>query len=259
MPEPTYRGADLKPAYQLNWGLTLFWRGDSVPAGKWLQPLIEATETDGVKVLKHRVTTHDNCQFFLSTKPALAPDQIIRSVKGRLQYLIKDVIPKAFQRNYSIRSVGQTRRAIVENYVANQLEHHVMADPVVQAELSNYQKAFSSIDLSEPRFSSHGQYWNNLHLVLVNQQRWNEVRSSKLEATMRMIERSAEKHGHSLSRLAILCDHLHMTLGCGVTESPEAVAVKYLNNLAFVYEMRPVYKFGFYAGTIGEYDWGAVG
>ncbi len=32
--------------------------------------------------------------------------------------------------------------------------------------------------------------------------------------------------------VAILTDHVHLTIGCGLNESPEEVALSYLNNLA---------------------------
>lgn len=31
-----------------------------------------------------------------------------------------------------------------------------------------------------------------------------------------------------------------------------------LNNIAFGHEMKPIFQYGFYAGTFGEYDLGAI-
>jgi hypothetical protein len=47
-------------------------------------------------------------------------------------------------------------------------------------------------------------------------------------------------------------------MGCGLNESPEEAALSYLNNLAHVEGMRPVYQYGYYVGTFGEYDLNAV-
>ena len=52
--------------------------------------------------------------------------------------------------------------------------------------------------------------------------------------------------------------HVHVLLGCNLAESPQEVALGYLNNLAYAQEMRRVYQYGFYVGTVGEYDLGAV-
>jgi hypothetical protein len=73
-----------------------------------------------------------------------------------------------------------------------------------------------------------------------------------------MMNRAAHLKGHRLSRAAILPDHVHLLLGCNLTESPEEVALGYLNNLAFAQDMQRVYQLGYYVGTAGEYDLGAV-
>lgn len=89
--EPIYTPHNTKPAYQLNWALTIFWRDRPIPDDDWFDALQSATEPDGVRVLKHRITTRDASQFFVSTRPHVAPSQLVRSVKGRLQHLRGDV------------------------------------------------------------------------------------------------------------------------------------------------------------------------
>ncbi len=42
-------------------------------------------------------------------------------------------------------------------------------------------------------------------------------------------------------------------LGAPFESSPLEVALCFLNNLAFVHEMKPIYQFGGYVGTAGEY------
>ena len=98
--QPIYTSHNTQAAYQLNWGLTLFWRSTSIGDEGWLQTLQERTEPDGVRVLKHEFTTNNASQLFVSTKPHVAPFELIRSVKGRLQNLIRQRAPKAFRRNY---------------------------------------------------------------------------------------------------------------------------------------------------------------
>lgn len=255
---PIYTPHNVDPAYQLNWGLTLFWRDGAVPDRHWLAALQGATEPDGVRVLKHRITPDGHSQFFVSTKPHVAPKDLIRSVKGRLQHELRPQAPKAFQRNYCLRSIGAVKREVVEEYVASQLGHHRMADPNVQRRLAKFQRSYPHVDLKEPAFSSHGKYWYNLHLVIVNDQRWMEIREAVLEKLLETLERAASKHGHRLSRAALLPDHIHLTLGCNVSESPEDVALGYLNNCAYVNGMKPVYEFSYYVGTFGEYDRGVL-
>ena len=127
--EPLSTSKNVSPAYQLNWGLTVFWRRQPIPDSEWLTQLQSSTEADGVRILKHRFTTGQCSQFFVSTKPHVSPSAMIRSVKGRLQYLVREQHPKAFQRNYAVRSIGAATRTVVEDYVAKQMDRHRMADP----------------------------------------------------------------------------------------------------------------------------------
>ena len=64
---------------------------------------------------------------------------------------------------------------------------------------------------------------------------------------------SASKH-HLVSRIGLLPDHLHLTLGFGLTERPIEVALSYMNNLAYAYDMQPVLMPGCFLGMIGEYS-----
>jgi hypothetical protein len=74
-----------------------------------------------------------------------------------------------------------------------------------------------------------------------------------------MILKIARQRGHLLSRAAIVADHVHLALGCGIAVSPMEVALCYMNNLAYAMGMRPVFMFSYYVGTFGEYDRGVVG
>jgi REP element-mobilizing transposase RayT len=249
---PIYTPDNTRAAFELNWGLTLFWRDAPLAEDRWLAELQEATEPDGVRILKHRFTTNDAGEFFVSTKPHVSPPQLIRSVKGRLQHLIRATVPKAFQRNYCVRSVGSATREVIEQYVANQLTHHPMADAAVQQRLAKFQKTYPGVDLSQPCFSAHGMYWHNLHVVIVNEERWMEIDDQVLSKLSNMLENVAAKHGHRLSRVGLLPDHIHVTMGCPIEKSPQEIALGYLNNCAYACGMKPVYKFSYYVGTFGS-------
>ena len=258
MPTPIYTSDSCTPAYQLRWSLSLFAHADLPPAETWHESLAAATEGDSVRLLEHRFKPPNVWLFLLSTKPSVAPPQIIWSVKGRLQNLIRQTHPKAFRRNFSLTSIGDVKREAVEAYVADQLGHHRMADDRVQERLAQFQVTFPEVDLSQPAFSAHGQYIYNLHLVLVHQQRWCEVREDRLEATRDMIIRVAREKDHRLSRISLCADHLHLTMGCPYEASPAQVALGYLNNLAYAHGMAEVYRQGYYVGTFGQYDMGAA-
>ena len=128
-------------------------------------------------------------QFALSTLAETTPLHVVSRLKGRLQYLIRASVPKAFQRNYALRSFGPATRAAVEAYVAAQVTHHPRADPRVQVMLERHQIQHADVDLSRPRTTAHAIYWYNLHIVLVHRERWAEVREDVLGELAGMLER----------------------------------------------------------------------
>ena len=258
MPEPLYTSCNCTPAYELRWSLALFATVDLSATDAWLNDLKAAVETDGVRILECRVAQPPVLHFLLSTKPTIAPPQIVKSVKGRLQHLVRRVHSTAFRRNFSLASIGDVRHDVIETYVANQLGHHRMADERVQADLRQFQLSFPEVDLTEPVFSSHGRYVYNLHLVLVHDSRWCEVHLDRITKTRDMGLGVAKKKQHRLSRAAIIPDHVHLAMGCSLNESPEAFALAYLNNLAYAQGMKPVFRYSYYVGTFGEYDMDAV-
>lgn len=84
------------------------------------------------------------------------------------------------------------------------------------------------------------------------------MRGSQLERVRNVIVQSAEKKKWQLSRIGLLSNHVHLLLGASVTESPQSIALSLMNNIAYAYEMKPVLKFSYYAGTFGGYDRGAI-
>jgi hypothetical protein len=94
--------------------------------------------------------------------------------------------------------------------------------------------------------------------VAVHQQRFAEARDDYCRRTLEMLRGAASKKNHLLSRVGLLLDHVHWTVGCGIKESPLEVGLSYINNLAHAHGMRPLFQFGFYVGTFGPYDMNAV-
>jgi REP element-mobilizing transposase RayT len=257
-PQPIYTPQNCKAAYQLNWSLSVFWNATPPADSDWLDPLRKATEPDGVHLLEHRLTEKDASQFLLSTRPDMAPPAAVRSIKGRLQYLVKEKLPKAFRRNYSLWSVGTVNWDVIQQYIADQTRHHPMADPRVQRRFESLSIDGDSDALEHPRVSGHAQYCYNLHLVLVSRDRDIEIRPKVLEARREMVLAVARKKGHLVGKGQIVADHMHVALGCPLTEAPHEVALAYMNNLAYVEGMKPIFQFGFYVATFSRYDLDAI-
>jgi len=93
---------------------------------------------------------------------------------------------------------------------------------------------------------------------LVHQDRWPAVDPQHLCVTKDSILSTAETEKVRLSVVSILADHLHNAMGCHYTKSPEEIALSFLNNLSDAHEKKPLFQHGFYLGTFGEYDMGAI-
>jgi len=256
--QPLYTPDNTTVAYQLNWSVALFGTDEFPQAASWLSELRTVTESDGVRILEHHIAAANVAQVLVSTKPHIAPSQIVRSLKGRWQYLIRDTIPKAFRRNYSISSIGEANSDVLANYVARQPENHPMADRRVQERIEALQFHDSELDFGTERFNSHGRFIHNLHVVLENEEGWHDTRADVLIRARQMIIDSARKHSWGLARIGLVTNHVHILLSTNVTESPESVALSLMNNLAYVQQMKPVLRFSYYVSTFGEYDRAAI-
>jgi len=256
--QPIYTTDNTIPAYQLNWSVALFGKQDLPSSSRWIDQLNEATEPDGVRILEHHHPKPNAVQFLISTNPNIAPSQIIRSLKGRLQYLLRDETPKLFRRNYSIRSIGQAKADQLDQYVASQTDKHPMADPSVQAKFNTLQYHNPNIDLAAVRTGNYGQYLHSLQIVLEMGGDWHEIREDILRKMRNIIVSAAKKKAWQLSRIGMLSNHLHVLIGADVKETPADIALSLMNNIAFVYKMKPVLRYSYYVGTFGEYDRGVV-
>lgn len=167
--EPIYTAVNTSAAYQLNWSIALFGKQELPDHAIWCDALKAATESDGVRILSSHVRSDNTLQFHVTTCPESSPSDIVRSVKARLQYLIRDFHPKAFRRNYHVHSIGEVKSDILDQYVAGQTLKHPMAASAVQACLEALQFHDEGIDLTQCCLSTYGQYLNSLQIVLENE------------------------------------------------------------------------------------------
>jgi REP element-mobilizing transposase RayT len=255
---PIYDSNNCSVAYQLNWSVAIFGRVDFPPQADWIEPLKAATHSDGVRILEFAVPKPNVAQLFVSTGPKSSPSDIVRCIKGRWQYIIREQQPSAFRRNYFIGSVGDANSETLSNYVARQADKHPMADDRVTARLAALQFHDPAVVLHEEQVGSHGKFVSALQIVIEKTQGWNEIRDEVLAGSRSMIERASASKGWRLSRIGLLSNHIHILLGCGITESPESVSLALLNNLAYAQGMTPAFRFSYYAGTFGSYDRNAI-
>jgi hypothetical protein len=127
----------------------------------------------------------------------------VRSIKGRLQYLLRDKIPKFWRRHYSITSVGDANNAVLQVYVGGQMEHHPVADPRTVERLCEVQFHDPSVDLATERASSHGRFIHNLHIVLENADHLPDTRKEWLTTSRDMVVAACRKKRDGCSRVSV--------------------------------------------------------
>jgi REP element-mobilizing transposase RayT len=257
-PEPLYTAANCRIAYQLHWSLTLF-AAQAWPAlDDWWKVVAQAVEPDGVRLLEFCSSDPATGQFLISTRPEVAPSDIVRSVKGRLQHAVRETIPQLWRRHYSIMSVGDANHKTLQSYIAGQVRHHPQADPRASERLLRYQFHDGAIDLDALRASTHGRFLQSLQVVFENRQHLHDTRDAWLAVSRAMLVAACRKKGWLLSRVGLAGNHLHVLVGCDVTDTPRDVALSLLNNLAFAHGMKAVYEPSFYVGTFGPYNQEAI-
>ena len=180
-------------------------------------------------------------------------------VKGRLQHALRvSGRTTKFSRKVGFRTIGDNHRHDVEAYIERQVEEERFVDPRFQNSLRKFTVVCPEVDLSKPTETRSGRYWYNLHLVLVTQHRYRIVEPDRLATLRDMSFKIGMKKEYEISRLAVLPDHLHLSLRGNIEHSPEEIALAYLNNLAYAMGQNAIWQRGYYAGTFGEYDLDAV-
>jgi REP element-mobilizing transposase RayT len=253
-----YELSSCKIAYQLRWSLALFLTSPMNTPVDWIPELSDVCEPDGIRVLEGTCSDHRTLFLLLSTKPDVKPAFIVQRVKGRLQHLLRDRGGIQWQRNFRLSTVGDANVETVNEYVANQLQHHTMASPTSQSVLANAAWHDPMVVLEDPITSSHGQYVLGLHGVLVHAERWRTANPEFVDRTQQATLSALRAIGCDVSRIAVLSDHLHFSVRIRYDVSPAEIMLLAMNRVCESHNGMRIWMEGFYAGTIGSYDMNAV-
>ena len=216
---------------KLRWGLTIFWQ-KSADESHWYEALVESLADQGIRILSWRWKRTNVLQFAISTIPTMSPGRIVKSVREVLQSQIRNIPHAALRQRYAIRSFGTQERKIVEAYIANQPSHHPMATNTAQELFESLTLDDAHIDLSQPRHANGGIFWYNLHIAMVYFGRWRCTNREWLVTTQNAVVATSQKKQWRLSRLSLVADHLHFSVGCSLEDSPLEVVLSTMNNIA---------------------------
>lgn len=260
--EAIYKPEILRAAYKLRYAWTGWASSGRLPErpanDAFWRALDTAWESDGLHRLEG-LWKSDMTQLVFSVLPHVSPVLFTARVKGRLQHALRIGGQETkFSRKVAFRTVGENRRADVEAYIERQVDKERFVDPNYQRLMKQFTIVNQDVDLSKPTETNSGRYWYDLHLVLVTEHRQRITEPPRLARVRDLCIRIAEKKGYLISRLSVLPDHIHMSLRGNIEHSPEEIALSYLNNLSYALGRNAIWQQGYYAGTFGEYDMGAL-
>jgi REP element-mobilizing transposase RayT len=261
-PEPIYTSKNVPtPAYQLRFSWACWPSGRAV-FPPWIDVLFEELavkwDTDGIRRLESDLSL-ERIQMTVSVKPHVSPVVLAARLKGRLDHALRqagNVV--TFSRKISLRSLGDATRTTVEQYIRNQIPKERYVDRGTEALLSQFTVRNAHVDLFLPTETNSGRYWYNLHLVLVTAGRQGCFDTACLKTIRDGCFQIAAKKGYLISIASAVPDHLLVAMRGNIEHSPQDIALAYMNNLAYLAGKVPIWDFGYYVGTFGEYDMRSV-
>lgn len=256
---PRYTALNVaNPAYHLRFTWSGWPSSGTFPPLPPLDELTNRWESDGLRLLEQRAQPQ-LIQFTFSVTPQVSPVFFAGRVKGRLQHAYRACgRPADFSRKVAVRAIGRNHREDVEAYIARQVVKERFANDRHRELMEQFTVQFPDVDLSVPSETNSGRYWYSLHVVLVSEGRERNHDAEYLSTLRDQSLRIAEKKGHLISALSAMPDHLHLVLRGNIEDSPATIALGFMNNLAYALGQQPVWRFGYYVGTCGEYDMNAV-
>jgi hypothetical protein len=148
--EPIYIFSECNFAFQLRWGITIFWQ-KSVDEKHWFASVAEQLDPLGIRILSWQWKRAKVSQFAVSTLPQISPANVVSLLSEFLQDAIQEISPKALRSRFSIRSYGTQERKIIEAYVAKQPAHHPLASASSQELFESLVIENKSVDLSRAK------------------------------------------------------------------------------------------------------------
>ena len=256
-PDPIYTPENTHPVHNLHFDWTGWFQGSPPPTSATDAAIDSCRENwlaDGIKPSTHR-TDNGRIQILADTTPRVTPVFLAQRLKGRLQHALRhNRAPVSFRRKVSVRSLGANTSETVENYIRRQSDRSDYVDPRFKRHLGRFSLADADVHLQAAFRGVHGQYWYNLHLVIViADRRWPVTRNENFGKLRNACGAIARKKGCAISHLAVMPDHLHAAVRGPIDRSPEAIALAFLNNLSYVMGYNRCWSAEYYVGTFSEY------
>jgi REP element-mobilizing transposase RayT len=220
--------------------------------------LADAWEQDGIRLLERKCLS-DHWQATVSTKPATDPSLIVGRIKGRIDHRFRtQKIPFKFSRKVSLRALGNNTTADIQGYIRRQVDSAQFCSLDFAHDLKQYTRVWQDEELHAPIEVSSGRYWYLLHLVLVVDGRHRIGSLDFLGHLFEGCQAIALERDYLLGGLSVMPDHVHLCLRGVVADSPEAIALGYMNESCRRLGVAGLWRPSYYVGTTGAYNMNAV-
>jgi len=188
--------------------------------------------------------------------PTISAVTFTKRIKGRLDHAFRQLgTPVKFSRKVGFRSLGSNTRNVVNQYVEKQVGKSDYIDPKFKSFLNDFTVVDRSVDLKEFSSVAHGRYCCNVHLVLVIDDRRYPIEDRDMFVKVRdTCFKIAVKHDHKIARLAIMPDHIHISLRVDPKVPTKELGICFLNNLAYCMGRHRWWSREFYVGSFSEYS-----
>lgn len=196
----------------------------------------------------------DQLQILFNVEPGVSPVRFTSRAKGRLQHALRQAGERVrFSRKVSFRCLGDNVRSVVEAYLGKQVRKEGFVDPRFARRMLEFSHVSDDVDLAEPAASVSGRYWYNLHVVLVVAGRRRIAAFDVLGRIRDGILLIGDEQGYRIKAFSVMPDHVHIAVGGRIEESPEDIALVFLNRLSFLLGWNRIWKDEYYVGTFSEY------
>lgn len=246
-------------AYCLRYAFTC-WLDQDIPFQLLQVALLQtqkALEKSKLRVLRTRYC-NEQLQMVLSCRPGHSAFEIARHTKSQIAFDLKQHdIRTAIKRKFILRRVGENTSKDLEQYLQRQVERRDYVDDRFSASLTPYTKSFRT-DHSMCFSTTHGRYWNDIHLVVSTQDSFCVVHSRVWDELCELAKSWLEDSSNLLSSISLLPDHLHLLIRLDVNSTPYEVGSGLITQLNSLRSMPNIYRPKFYVGTYGAYSMTAV-
>ncbi len=237
------------PTTQLHWNYSITWQTTPVEP-MWLAELQKHCVVDGILVRDYQLLDPTHGVIMLDSRASVSPHSIVQRLRGRLQALLRQWNPKALAAEDEFRCTGTITRQVIEGFILQQrIQSATGVNDPGDRRFAEYCWDDPTIDLNRPSLSQNKHFWYNLHLVFPFVELECNLDDAELALVWQTLKNVSQRKQHWLRQAEIQSEYVHAWLRGQWTESPEEIALTYLNEIAFSLGKRKAFGCNYLVAT----------